>query len=59
MIWPYSGLFGLEAQSAEFLGQNGPNKEKNHKISISVAAALSMAFEKISGLFIFLEVLGT
>jgi hypothetical protein len=66
MIWPYSGLMAFMAlrlkslRSAEFLCQNGPNKAKNHKISISAAVALSMAFEKILGLFLFfLEVLDT
>ena len=41
-------------QSAEFLCQNGPHKaKKNYKISISVAVALSVAFEKKFGLFYF------
>ena len=46
--------------SAEFLCQNGPHKAKKYKISISVAVALSMAFEKKNlAFFIFLGVLDT
>ena len=40
-------------RSAEFLCKNGPHKAKNYKISISVAVALSVAFEKFFGLFYF------
>jgi hypothetical protein len=39
---------------AEFLSQNGPHKaKKNDKISISVAVALSVAFEKKLAFFYF------
>ena len=38
---------------AEFLCQNGPHKAKNYKISISVAVALSVAFEKKLAFFYF------
>ena len=40
-------------RSAEFLGQNGPNKAKNNKISIIVAVALSMALKNFLAFFYF------